>query len=338
MQLEDIVALIRERRNGAKDVDNDQDGFWSRIFQSFFIEEECHADDLLIFVKKDGQVSNANTSGKSAGTTKDSVLDVHRRGSTTRKMPDPGDPVYNWEETTCLNLLLQQVEYHMVCAICKRDPNTKKLKVLHRLTNQVYASPSKRSMETKIADEIITFPFLYFSIDDFDQRFQDVVVAPDQCVCVELVGDMGTVRSTIFSGAVTHQQLAASFSSKSGRSRIHAGKSKKNSKMEFLHMRGPKGIGHAEMAVSIADLADQNANASKNSGLSGALKKMSMDTFAFVKDLASGGKDAEGCHLNAYLTFVSLSWQTMTEALTQTPQKPSLDNRPIKSDIGENAN
>ena len=36
-------------------------------------------------------------------------------------------------------------------------------------------------MESKSADEVITFPLLYFSIDDFDQRFEDVVVAPEQC-------------------------------------------------------------------------------------------------------------------------------------------------------------
>ena len=49
-------------------------------------------------------------------------------------------------------------------------------------------------MEKKISSEIITFPLLYFSIDDFDQRFEDVVVAPNQCVCVELVAEISDVR------------------------------------------------------------------------------------------------------------------------------------------------
>ena len=90
----------------------------------------------------------------------------------------------------------------MICAVCRRDQRTKKLTVIHKRADQVYPSPSKRSMETKISDEIITFPLLYFSIDDFDQRFEDVVVGPNQCVCVELVAEISDVSpAALASGA-----------------------------------------------------------------------------------------------------------------------------------------
>lgn len=306
----------------------ERESFWCNLFQKFFIEEDCHADDLLILVRREALIGRKDNVG---ALVQNDVLDIYRRGSTTRAMPRVGDETYHWEHTTCLNLLLQQVTYHMTCAICDRDSTTKRLKVIHRTINQVYPSPSRRSMEDKSADEIITFPFIYFSIDDFDQRFNDVVISPNQCVCVELVADMGTVRTTVFSGAVPHDQLAASFSSKTGRSRIGR-RSKNASKMQFINMRGPKGIGHAEMAISLASPSSEEKAATSTTGsktgMSGALRKLSVDTLSFVKDWTSGGPDVSMADLNAYLTFVSLSWETMIENLTKKIQKPYLDNRP----------
>ena len=161
-------------------------------------------------------------------------------------------------------------------------------------------------------DEVITFPLLYFSIDDFDQRFEDVVVQPDEIICVELVGELGATRSTVFSGAVGHNQLAASFNSKSGRSWVSTGAKEK---MEFLHMRGPKGLGQAEMAVSISE--PKSGGATSGPGLGGKLGSLTRATLSFVKGVTSGGPNAAESGLNAYLTFVSLSWETMMESLVR---------------------
>jgi hypothetical protein len=279
--------------------------FWPGLFQSFFVDTTaCHADDLVILVKK-GEGSDP--------------LDVYRRGAKTRPMPEAGNPNYKWEESTCLNLLLQDTTYMLTCAVCSRDPQSKKLKVIRKLSNQVYASPSKRNMESKSADEIITFPLLYFSIDDFDQRFEDVVVAPSECVCVELVAKSGEIRSTMFSGAVTHSQLAASFSSKTGR-QLFASKSKKDQKMEFLHMLGPKGLGQAEMAVSIST-KKVAGSAGAETGLGSSMRR----AFSMVKDIVGSTPDVSEERLNAYLTFVSLSWKTMVENVIENIQPPALD-------------
>jgi uncharacterized membrane protein YgcG len=382
------TALIKEHRT--KDAGTQAalaEQFWSDLFRSFFVETtDCHADDLVILVKK--------------GASSD-PLDVYRRGAKTRPMPEAGNPNYNWEESTCLNLLLQDTTYMLTVAVCSRDPQSKKLKVIHKLSNQVYASPSKRSMESKSTDEIITYPLLYFSIDDFDQRFEDVVVAPTECVCVELVAKSGEVRSTVFSGAVTHSQLAASFSTKSSR-QLFASKSKKGAKMEFLHMLGPKGLGQAEMAVStvlslglpclptglllfsrggggvtsrstsllelkLAHMRNNNtpfgregphvyrflffcgiahsegiSNKTSDNGDGGGggggstgggggnessgLAIRFSRAFSMVKDIVgNSAPDAAECRLNAYLTFVSLSWKTMVENVIENIQPPALD-------------
>ena len=178
MKLEEVKQLILEHRalgDAAKKVDAPR--FWPDVFQKFFVETtDVHADDLVILVKKAAGAAGSSNGGgggggSDGGNQQLDMLDVFRRGSPTRPMPQVhGNTLYNWEESTCLNLLLQQVTYMLTCAVCSRDPQSKKLRVIHKLTNQVYASPSKRSMESKSADEIITFPMLYFSIDDFDQR------------------------------------------------------------------------------------------------------------------------------------------------------------------------
>lgn len=51
----------------------------------------------------------------------------------------------------------------------------------------MFPSPSKRSLEVKMSDEQITFPFLYFTIDNFDELFEGMVVTQGHDACVELV-------------------------------------------------------------------------------------------------------------------------------------------------------
>jgi hypothetical protein len=45
-----------------------------------------------------------------------------------------GAPEFNWEETVCLNLLLQQVQFTVTVAIGVKDPNTNSLLVCARVS------------------------------------------------------------------------------------------------------------------------------------------------------------------------------------------------------------
>lgn len=49
-------------------------------------------------------------------------------------------------------------------------------------------------MDTKGQQDVITYPAIYFSIDDFDDHFENVVVRPGESICVELVATIGKVR------------------------------------------------------------------------------------------------------------------------------------------------
>lgn len=132
-------------------------------------------------------------------------MDVFRKDS--RKLPI-GDPDIDWEETVYLNLIIHQFEYTLTLAICTRT-SPKELQVLKRHSQKVYASPSRRRMDTKGEVEEITFPHICFMVDNFDEVFHDILVRDGEMVCVELVASdrAGSIQGVIFLGSIRYDAL-----------------------------------------------------------------------------------------------------------------------------------
>lgn len=311
MQLDDLIVAVRTERKQAASGGGTGGNSWPYLFKAFFVDDNNHADDLLFFVANLEHGVQADPAA---------LLQVYRRGSETRPMPPITGREFDWEESTCLNLLMQQVSYELTSAICKRDPITRKLSPVSKKTISVYPSPSKRSMEVKESDEQITYPMLYFSIDNFDELFEGMVIAPGHDACVELVACCSEIRTTIFSGAVTHGQLMASYKSRKSGRRFRSQKSNRERNLEFLNMRGPRGVGHAEMAVS--QVEDDDAGAASG-GFSGFFRRLS-----FSDNRAT---DTREITLNAFLTYVSLSWKTVIEAVIENPQRPALSKTTVQT-------
>ncbi|KAJ8945408.1 hypothetical protein NQ314_009246 [Rhamnusium bicolor] len=152
-------------------------------------------------------------------------VDVFRKDS--RKLPI-GDPDIDWEETVYLNLIIHQFEYTLTLAICTRT-SPKELQVLKRHSQKVYASPSRRRMDTKGEVEEITYPHICFMVDNFDEVFHDILVRDGEMVCVELLAAdrAGTIQGVIFLGSIRYDALK-----------------------KVYDARGRKEKGHAEMAVT----------------------------------------------------------------------------------------
>ncbi len=91
-------------------------------------------------------------------------VEVFRKDS--KKLPI-GDPEIEWKETVFLNLIIHHLEYTLTLAICTRT-SPKDLQVLKRHTQKVYASPSRRRMDTKGDLEEITYPYISFMVDNFE--------------------------------------------------------------------------------------------------------------------------------------------------------------------------
>ncbi|XP_023213910.1 uncharacterized protein KIAA0930 homolog [Centruroides sculpturatus] len=133
------------------------------------------------------------------------LIEVFRKDS--KKLPI-GDGDIDWEETVYLNLILQQLEYTLTCAICTRT-SSKDLQILKRHSQRVYASPSRRSMDCKGEMEEISYPNIFFMVDNYDEVFQDIVVRDGEIVCVELLATdrEGTLQGVIFLGSIRYEAL-----------------------------------------------------------------------------------------------------------------------------------
>uniref|UniRef100_A0A1Y1LPQ3 KIAA0930 n=1 Tax=Photinus pyralis TaxID=7054 RepID=A0A1Y1LPQ3_PHOPY len=228
--------------------------YWTDLFVRHFLfqnESTIDGDDLLFFVRK------KHVKGSPRYLPKfETEVDVFRKDS--RKLPI-GDPDIDWEETVYLNLIIHQFEYTLTLAICTRT-SPKQLQVLKRHSQKVYASPSRRRMDTKGDLEEITYPHICFMVDNFDEVFCDILVRDGEMVCVELVASdrEGIVQGVIFLGSIRYDALKkvydarqSSLSTKMAQ-RMTFGLFSNSSaqRCEFVRMKGPQGKGHAEMAVT----------------------------------------------------------------------------------------
>ncbi|CAF3492960.1 unnamed protein product, partial [Rotaria sp. Silwood2] len=121
---------------------------------------------------------------------------------------------------------------------------------------KVYASPSHRNMENKGTGEKITYPNIYFTVDNFEDKFCEMVANEGQIVCVELVARNPAlnVLRVLFLGSIKYEALKKVYETRATTStrvaqRMSLGMYTKR-RVEFVRMRGPNGKGHAEMAVS----------------------------------------------------------------------------------------
>ncbi|XP_060530645.1 uncharacterized protein KIAA0930 homolog isoform X2 [Cylas formicarius] len=228
--------------------------YWTDLFVRHFLfqnESTIDCDDLLFFVRK------KHVKGSPRYLPKfETEVDVFRKDS--RKLPI-GDPDIDWEETVYLNLIIHQFEYTLTLAICTRT-SPKELQVLKRHSQKVYASPSRRRMDTKGDVEEMTYPHICFMVDNFDEVFQDILVRDGEMVCVELVAadKVGTVQGVIFLGSIRYDALKKVYDARQSslgtkmaqRMTFGLFANSTAQRCEFVRMKGPQGKGHAEMAVT----------------------------------------------------------------------------------------
>jgi hypothetical protein len=227
--------------------------YWTDLFVRHFLFQTEHCidcDDLLFFVRK------RHVKGSSRFLPKfETEVDVFRKDS--RKLPI-GDPDIDWEETVYLNLIIHQFDYTLTLAICTRT-SPKELQVLKRHSQKVYASPSRRRMDTKGELEEMTYPHICFMVDNFDEVFCDILVRDGEMVCVELVASDrdGAIQGVIFLGSIRYDALKKVYDARSSLSSKMAQRmtfglfsGAATQRVEFVRMKGPQGKGHAEMAVT----------------------------------------------------------------------------------------
>lgn len=174
---------------------------------------------------------------------------------------------YDWEETVYLNLILHEFEYTLTCAICKQE-GVKNLEILKRHSKRVFASPSKRDLSSKGTEETMTYPNIYFTIDDFDEAFNEMIVKENEMVCVELVANDGRIRKVLFLGSIKYESLKKVYDARASATlkvvqKMTLGFNTFSEKrVEFVKMKGP---GVSILNISLF-FSNKNINKIKKKG------------------------------------------------------------------------
>uniref|UniRef100_A0A8D1YXU5 KIAA0930 n=1 Tax=Sus scrofa TaxID=9823 RepID=A0A8D1YXU5_PIG len=233
------------------------------MFSTYFMEKWApRQDDMLFYVRR--KLALAGSEGapdgrKPAEAEPEVEVEVYRRDS--KKLPGLGDPDIDWEESVCLNLILQKLDYVVTCAVCTRT-DSGDIHVHKKKSQQVFASPSKHPMDSKGEESKISYPNIFFMIDSFEEVFSDMTVGEGEMVCVELVASdkTNTFHGVIFQGSIRYEALKKVYDNRVSVAARMAQKMSfgfyKYNNMEFVRMKGPQGKGHAEMAVSRVSTGD----------------------------------------------------------------------------------
>ncbi|KAM8980957.1 uncharacterized protein KIAA0930 isoform 2-T2 [Sarcophilus harrisii] len=249
---------LRQEISGLGCFKDDRIVFWTWMFSTYFMEKWApRQDDMLFYVRR--KLSFVGSSDSPSDDGKKVDVEVYRRDS--KKLPGLGDPDIDWEESVCLNLILQKLDYMVTCAVCTRS-DTGDIHIHKKKSQQVFASPSKHPMDSKGEESKISYPNIFFMIDNFEEVFCDMFVGEGEMVCVELVASdkANTFQGVIFQGSIRYEALKKVYDNRVSvaakmAQRMSFGFYKYNN-MEFVRMKGPQGKGHAEMAVSRVSTGD----------------------------------------------------------------------------------
>lgn len=224
--------------------------YWTDLFVRHFLfqsDYQCDGDDLLFFIRK-------NLTGNS--TEKPFQVEVFRRDS--RRLPI-GDPDVDWEETIYINLIIHQMTYNITVAVCSRT-SPKNLQILKRYTQRVYATPSRRKMDGKGEQEEMIYPYISFSVDNFEDMFKELNVRDGESLGIELTAQdhEQNLNLVLFSASVPYETIKRVYEARTSQTvrkrlsqtnlfSIFSGKYG-NARVEYVRLIGPQG--QAELAVA----------------------------------------------------------------------------------------
>ncbi|XP_065579738.1 uncharacterized protein KIAA0930 homolog [Artemia franciscana] len=220
---------------------------WTELFVNRFLfdaQASVDSDDLLFFVRK------KHIRGSTCESPKfHTELEVYRRDS--KKLPI-GNPDIAWDETVYLNLIIHSLRYELTVAVCSRT-SLKDFQVLKKHTQKVFALPSRRRMDSKSDTEDISFPDICFSVDNFDDIYENIILRDGEFLCVELVArDAEAIQGVLFFATVPYHILKQAYTGKNGPKLRFSGKYSRNNgiKMDFARIRSASKKGYVEVAIT----------------------------------------------------------------------------------------
>lgn len=197
-----------------KDMDA-RDPRWLVLFMEYFLEMDSTNDDLLFFVRDPDVLADetTNNASLSACAPQDPIF-VKRK--VNKQMPQLSH-IVDWKQTFFLNLIIQ-LPCTLTVAVCRRLPSVRvkrdieeegvemvarggtgvsgnnkpaqsksRMVALRRITKRVYAAPYKSRMDVKDAFmHEVSFPYIYYTVNDYESQDLHLPINPHEYLCVEL--------------------------------------------------------------------------------------------------------------------------------------------------------
>ncbi|ONK60314.1 uncharacterized protein A4U43_C08F16840 [Asparagus officinalis] len=345
----------------ASDVQMDAQ-FWHEMLDLYFVHSRVsqgrQEDDLIFFVRNmslHGYGFNDNMEGEPP-------FFVRRWDSKLEKILGGIPANVDWRRSFYLNLIAH-TSFTVTVAICsiqalRRHQNGEdtSLSPIYKVVKTVYASPSRVNFQLdhkKAVETLPAYPNISFSVDDFDDTFDAVVLTEtDHCFCVLLNAhggaafpaenvdsdsyrhqrndsdsDRGKIsKLTLFSGFVSYQMVREAFDAEKSRFGSLLSIAHVSSKADRLYMRGPGGRGEVEVAVS--GIADQSLqDFSPHSPIQISKRGLGIDLGTIVQKASILAKNAyaaassprksdrEILPLKCCLMSISLPWELIAHDL-----------------------
>lgn len=271
------------------------------------------------------------------------------------------DGKFNWPETFFLNFILHEFEYQVTVAVCTVHHM---INVSRRKSLQVFPSPTKQRMDRKSKESETIYPDLFFSIDDFEQCFRDILVQHEgEKIAVELVAKNQAIglSKLVFSGMVDYSAVQQAFINREKaqsttsslatkiasftpfKSRVQSFNVEQPA--QYIRLRGPRKTGFAELAVS-KHVPAETSVASRKASHDNDIGSQNISAVSYRKvsspdELPTGDQTPEPVVLrsdqpslkkssandpvlNASLTYVMLHWQTIVDAVLYSEEEGKL--------------
>jgi hypothetical protein len=263
-------------------------------------------------------------------------------------MPQFNDLVL-WKETFFLNLIVQ-LNCYLTVAVCRRNSINPKEEggngkptmssLLKLYTKQVYALPSKSRVDIKDSTWECSYPLIYYAVEDYEDMFDQLILGENEYLCVELSASLSNssgektslngpflsapsgTKISLFQGAASYASLVPIFKHKSSiKNKRFKLTSTGDNAPEYIMMRGPRGKGHAQVAVSCFTPDKNDIDSSGSSDLSNTSFLSSLKRLS----LAPHANDSRGSGLpllKCCITFVNIPWTSIASDLLNTPLPP----------------
>lgn len=272
-----------------------------------FVDSDGLQDDLLFFVSDNKEIRVCRH--------------VHNeRPSLTIKV--------DWKLTLALNLICQMNFRLRITSCSYKDgdiPGMSHLIIEESSNKKVYASPLEAHLDkfygsvesfSSHKESKYSFPFIYFSVQDYETCFENMKLGSDEILIVELflAGKSGDTGDALLKGSF-YEKIDSSIILFQGAisNKVLTGAYKRNTrelgtlKGSFIMMSGPNGIGEAQLHAIKPKIEDDE--------IKNGLKKLKR--LFFGPKIKEQNVTAEQEFYNCRLTFIRLHWLNIIDLLKE---------------------